>query len=168
MEQAANDSPIEEAVRLLRAGEIDEGIKVLGDILRADMDDARAHMLIGIAYGKKSDKLHAIHHLETSVNLDENPKALFNLGMIYEASHRVDEAVRQYRRAIQLDPNYSMAQEALHKLQEQFSAAHIQDLPAEEETVEPPHEPETQEAHEHHRQGGLRNLLRFHKKDNSQ
>jgi len=168
VEQAANDSPIEEAIRLLKAGEIDEGIKVLGDILRADMDDARAHMLIGIAYGKKNDKLHAIHHLETSVNLDENPKALFNLGMIYEASHRIDEAVRQYRRAVQLDPDYAMALEALHKLQTQFAAAHIQDLPAAEETEAPPNEPQTQDAHEHHREGGLRNLLRFHNKDNSQ
>jgi tetratricopeptide (TPR) repeat protein len=169
MEQAASDSPKEEGIRLLRAGQIDEAIQVLGDVLRADKDDPQAHMYIGVCYGQKNDKLHAIHHLETSVNLEENPKALYNLGMVYESAHRIDEAVRQYRMAVQLDPDYAMAQQALHKLQEQYAAAHIQDSPVEEHIQEEASdhadaEPAT-DAGAQHRTGGFRNLLRFRRKD---
>lgn len=129
MEESASGPTREEGLKLLKAGQVDDAIRVLGDLLRQNMDDAQLHMYLGIAYGQKNDKLHAIHHLETSVNLEENPKVLYNLGLIYESSHRIDEAVRQYRRSIQLDPDYTLAQQALHKLQEQFAAAHIQDAP---------------------------------------
>lgn len=138
MEQAASDSPKNEGLQFLKAGQVDEAIEAFERALHHDQDDAQLHMYLGIAYGRKNDKLHAIHHLETSVNLDENPRALYNLGMIYETAHRIDEAVRQYKMAIQLDPAYAQAQDALGRLQSQFAAAHVQDSPPVEEAAEAP------------------------------
>jgi Flp pilus assembly protein TadD len=171
VEQAASDSPKEEGLRLLKAGQVDDAIKVFGDALRANMDDAQLHMYLGICYGQKNDKLHAIHHLETSVNLHEDPKALFNLGMIYESAHRFDEAVRQYRMAVQLDPGYTRAQEALDKLHSQFEAAHpVAAPPAEEPQAEAAAEAQVPadaaNSQPQRPPGGIRNLLRFGRKQN--
>jgi len=116
----------EEGLRLLKAGQIDQAIDVLGKVLQADSDDAKAHMYIGIAYYRKNDRLHSIHHLEESLRLEESPKGYYNLGLVYEAVHRVDEAVRQYRMALEMDPNYELAQQALKRLHDQFEAGHSQ------------------------------------------
>lgn len=137
MEQTEGGSPREEGMRLLKAGQVDEAIAIWGDLCRKEPDDAQLHMLLGIAYGAKNDKLHAIHHLETSINIEENPKTLYNLGLIYESAHRVDEAVRQYKMAVHLDPSYTLAQQALDKLQSQYEAAHAP-APIVDETVQQP------------------------------
>jgi tetratricopeptide (TPR) repeat protein len=116
----------EEGLRLLKAGQIDQAIDVLGKVLQADSEDAKAHMYIGIAYYQKNDRLHSIHHLEESLRLEETPKGYYNLGLVYEAVHRVDEAVRQYRMALEMDPNYELAKLALKRLHDKFEAGHSQ------------------------------------------
>lgn len=112
----------EEGLRLLKAGQIDQAIDVLGKVLQADSEDAKAHMYIGIAYYQKNDRLHSIHHLEESLRLEETPKGYYNLGLVYEAVNRVDEAVRQYRMALEMDPNYELANQALKRLHDKFEA----------------------------------------------
>ncbi len=106
----------EEGLRLLKAGLIDDAVRVLTEVIKTDEDDALAHMYLGAAFNEKSDKLHAIHHFEESLRLDETAKGYYNLALIYESVHRVDEAVRQYRMALEIDPNYAPAQEALDRL----------------------------------------------------
>lgn len=116
----------EEGLRLLKAGQIDQAIDVLGKVLQADSEDAKAHMYIGIAYYQKNDRLHSIHHLEESLRLEETPKGYYNLGLVYEAVHRVDEAVRQYRMALEMDPKYELAKQALKRLHDKFKAGNSQ------------------------------------------
>ena len=106
----------EEGLRLLKAGQVDDAVRVLTEVIRADEDDALAHMYLGAAFNTKGDKLHAIHHFEESLRLEETAKGYYNLALIYEAVHRLDEAVRQYRMAIEIDANYAPAQEALNRL----------------------------------------------------
>lgn len=124
METTPGTASTDEGLRLLKAGQVDQAIEVLGKTLQADSDDARAHMVIGIAYNRKGDRLHAIHHLEESVRLEESARTYYNLGLVYESANRVDEAIREYRMAVELDPSYTPAQEALKKLHDQFEAAH--------------------------------------------
>lgn len=112
----------EEGIRLLKAGKIAESIEKLQQALAMDPEDAQIHCYLGAAYNAVPDKLHAIHHFEECVRLEESPKAYYNLGLVYESVHRVDEAVRQYRMALELDPNYTKAREALEKLHERFEA----------------------------------------------
>ena len=119
----------EEGLRLLKAGQIDDAIKVL-EKLRDKTDDAQACAYLGAAYSQKGDKMNAIHAFEESLRLNETPKAYFNLAVVYESVGRNDEAVREYRMAVDLDPNYALAQEALKRLHDQFAASHPQPEPA--------------------------------------
>ena len=119
----------EEGLRLLKAGQIDDAIKVL-EKLRDKTDDAQACAFLGAAYSQKGDKMNAIHAFEESLRLNETHKAYFNLAVVYESVGRNDEAVREYRMAIELDGNYALAQEAIKRLQDQYAASHPQPEPA--------------------------------------
>jgi tetratricopeptide (TPR) repeat protein len=120
MEAFPGSAPKEEGLSLLKAGKIGEAIARLEQALALDPDDAQVHMYLGAAYNGVPDKLHAIHHFEESLRLEENPKAYYNLGLVYESVHRIDEAVRQYRMALDVDPSYANAQAALKKLHDGF------------------------------------------------
>ena len=118
----------EEGMRLLKAGQLDEAICVLEKV-RDKTDDPHVCSYLGAAYSKKDDKLNAIHAFEESLRLQETPKAYFNLALVYESVGRIDEAVREYRMAAELDPNYTPAQEALKRIQGQFTGAQPQAQP---------------------------------------
>lgn len=124
METSSSSSLKEEGLRLLKAGQVDDAIETLKRAARADPEDARTHCYLGAAYNQKHDKLHAIAEFEECLRLEETPKAYYNLGRIYESVHRVDEAVRQYRMAVELDPDYSPATQALQKLHSRFESEH--------------------------------------------
>lgn len=110
----------EEGIRLLKAGQIDESIRILDKFCDKN-DDHQAWAYLGAAYTQKGDKMQAIHAFEESLRLQETPKAYFNLALVYESVGRIDEAVREYRMATELDPNYNPAQEALVRLANQFA-----------------------------------------------
>jgi len=112
----------EDGLRLLKAGQVDDAIHALEQALKADSDDYETHMYLGAAYHQKADRLHSIHHFEESIRLQETAKGYYNLALVYESVHRYDEAVRQYRMALETDPGYTKAREALDKLHELFEA----------------------------------------------
>ena len=120
MESCEVNDVINSGLKEFKGGNIDQAIQIFGDILRKDEDNAQAHSYIAAAYSKKGDKLHAIRHFEEAVRLDESAKAYFNLGAMYEQTHRIDEAVRQYRMALEMDPNYTRANDALNLIKEKF------------------------------------------------
>lgn len=124
MEPIPGNAPKDEGIRLLKAGQVSEAIAKFEEALATDADDAQLHGYLGAAYNSASNRLHAIHHFEESLRLDETPRAYFNLGLMYETVHRVDEAVRQYRMALELNPDYAPAQEALKKLQDRYESEH--------------------------------------------
>ncbi len=114
----------DEGLSLFRSGRVREAIAKLEDALRLDDEDPQTHTYLGAAYNAANDKLHAVHHFEESVRLLESPNSLYNLGVAYESVHRIDEAVRQYRMAAELDPSYTKACDALQRLHTQYTAAH--------------------------------------------
>ncbi len=123
METFPGSASKEEGLRLLKSGQVKEAIQALKSVLESDGDDAQVHSYLGVAYHQNNDRLHSVYHMEESLRLHETPSACYNLGLAYEECHRIDEAVRQYRRALALDPNYANAQAAMQKLQEKFLAA---------------------------------------------
>lgn len=114
----------EDGLLLLKAGQAEEAIQALEQALAVDSDDYETHMYLGAAYHQNADRLHSIHHFEESLRLQETAKGYYNLGLVYEAVHRYDEAVRQYRMALELDADYAKAQDALNKLHSLFESQH--------------------------------------------
>lgn len=134
METSPESITKEEGIRLMKAGQFGEAIDVLGQLVEQDPEDPELQGYLGIAYFQKGDKLHAIRHLEESVNIQETPRMYYNLGLVYEAAYREDEAIRQYKMALDMDSNYTLAQKALDKLHQTFEAAHPTRPPEEEAT----------------------------------
>ncbi len=116
-----------EGKNLLKEGKVDEAITALRAALELDEENAEIHTYLGAAYSKKGDRLHAVYHFEQSLNLEESARAYFNLGAMYELSKRIDEAVRQYKMALEMDKGYTKASDALTRLQEQYAIDHIHD-----------------------------------------
>lgn len=112
----------EEGLRLLKAGQVVDAIKVFEQV-RAKADDAQVCTYLGAAYSQNGDKAGAVEAFEESLRLSETPKAHFNLAVAYEAVGRIDEAMREYQKAIDLDPNYAPAQEALKRQEGQLVAS---------------------------------------------
>ncbi len=125
MDSSPEVSTKEEGLRLLKAGELDAAIKTL-ETLRQQIEDAQVCAYLGAAYSQKGERLRAIRAFEEALRIKETPKAYFNLAVMYEAVGRMDEAVREYRMAIELDSEYAPAQKAIHRLQEQFAATQPQ------------------------------------------
>ncbi len=113
----------EEGLRLLKAGQLNDAIKVLEKV-REKVDDASVCSYLGAAYDQKGDRVNAIHAFEESLRLSETPKAYYNLAVVYESVGRIDEAVREYRMAVELDPNYKPAADAIERLHNKFAADH--------------------------------------------
>jgi Flp pilus assembly protein TadD len=124
MESIPGSALKDEGLSLLRSGNPREAIARLEEALKLDSDDAQVHTLLGAAYSAAQDKLHSIHHFEEAVRLSETPNGLYNLGVAYESVHRIDEAVRQYRMATELNPAYTKAHEALERLHNTHLAGH--------------------------------------------
>jgi len=118
----------EEGLRLLKAGQLDNAIRVMEKV-REKTDDAQLCSYLGAAYSQKGDKINAISAFEESLRLQETPKAYFNLALVYESVGRIDEAVREYRMATELDASYAPAQEALTRLHNQFAGVQPQAEP---------------------------------------
>ena len=114
----------EEGLRLLKSGQVDEAIKVLKELSQTESDDPQIFTYLGAAYNQKGDRLHAINAFEKSVDLEETPKSLYNLGLIYEQCERLQEAIWQYDNALKLDPSYTQAQQAIDRIKEAYRAAH--------------------------------------------
>ena len=110
----------DQVMALIGSGNIDEAIAILIDVCSNDSDNAQIHALLGVAYQQKGDKMHAVYHFEEALRLDESAKNYYNLGAMYELSRRIDEAVRQYNMAIEMDSEYSKAKNALDRLRQSY------------------------------------------------
>lgn len=59
----------------------------------------------------------AIKEFEKALKINsKSPQLYYNLGIVYEAKNMIEKASEMYRRALELDPNYTFAKEHLDKL----------------------------------------------------
>jgi Flp pilus assembly protein TadD len=134
MEASQQAASKEHGLQLLKAGQVDEAIHVLKQLEEADPDDPQVHTYLGAAFSRKSDRLHAVWEFEEALRLEESAANYYNLGAMYESLHRMDEAVREYLTATQLDPSHARAAQAVARLHDQFQAEH---QPPPEEPAQP-------------------------------
>ncbi len=96
---------------------LDEAVKYLTDALAIDPEYADARFDLGRIYAMKGDLNRALSEF-SAIFTTEPRYALYHyeLGRIFEGAKATDKAKREYERALQLDPNFKQAREALEKL----------------------------------------------------
>jgi protein O-mannosyl-transferase len=96
---------------------LDDAIRYLSDSLSLEPEYADARFDLGRIYAMRGDLNRALG--EFAVIFRTEPRyALYHyeLGRIFEGAKAVDKAKQEYERALQLDPGFSRAKEALDRL----------------------------------------------------
>lgn len=104
-------------VEAFKAGNCDKAIDELETATQLDHENYKAFNYLGAAYAAKDRYNAAIGAFKTAEQIAPNVANIhYNIAQAYEATGILNEAEYEYERAIQVDPNYVKAQEALAKL----------------------------------------------------
>ena len=87
-------------------------------IISKNKSYSQAYYNLGfIALVNKEDYPEAIKQFSSAINSDQNyVEAFYNRGLAYEYSGNIDAAVKDYKSALSIFPNYGLAKERLSKL----------------------------------------------------
>jgi len=93
------------AVRLLQAGQADEGLSLLETAAQRGPDTPQVELLLGAAYTLQGNLAEALKALLAAQRLrPDDPQVAMGLGTVYEALGDRDSAARQYRKARAMSP----------------------------------------------------------------
>jgi len=111
----AQSSLLQTAWNFFKLGHISDAETIGQEVLQLDHKQAEAHHLLGavaLHYGKAKE---AVDCMKLAVQFNsKNPEALSNFGLAYHEQGLLEEAIKQYRRAVQLAPQYINAHYNLH------------------------------------------------------
>lgn len=111
-------------VDAFKAGEIDKAIRELEASTQLDNRNYKAFAYLGAAYAAASRYNAAIGAFKVSAQLNPCVASIhYNIGQAYEASGIPLEAEWEYERALQIDPKYTKAAEALAQLKKKLHHA---------------------------------------------
>lgn len=93
---------------LLRAGKVQEGIRILEEVQKKDPSIPHTWFNLGIEYKRMGESQKAIQQLEQMARLvPDEPITHYNLGVLYKAEGRAAEANAKFELAARLDPNFA-------------------------------------------------------------
>src|SRR5262249_46352666 len=114
---SGNDLALRNARDLLSQGNAVGAEPILRSVFEANNSDAEANSLLGASLSMQGRANESIPFLERAVGLDPGKASYYyNLGAVVERSGDPKRATDCYRRAVQLDPQYARAAEALQRL----------------------------------------------------
>ena len=88
-------------------GDLREAVKEYQKVLDLDSKNAKAHLNLGIVYGRQEQWKKEISQYEKAIRVDPDfAEAYFNLGVAYQGRGRLKEAMAQYQKTVQIYPNY--------------------------------------------------------------
>jgi serine/threonine-protein kinase len=88
----------------LRAGKLPDAVVAYTKVTELKPDDNSGYQQLGTAYQLAGDYAHARVNYERAISLGPNANAYSNLGFIYYAERRYEDAVRAFNDAIRLAP----------------------------------------------------------------
>ena len=100
----------------LHRRQYDKAIERYRSALKTNSRAANVHTNLAIALSMVGDSPGAVRHFERSAALRPTARARFNLGRAYEVLGRRDAALRAYRGALAIDPNYRSARARIDAL----------------------------------------------------
>lgn len=103
-------SLFEQAVQHHRAGQLEDAERLYRTLLTSQPGHADSLYMMGLIVFKRGDYRGAADLIEHAIRIKKNdPFCHFNLGNCYRLLGRLDDAVREYKRATTIKPDYSEA-----------------------------------------------------------
>jgi len=94
-------------------------IEALEDALKGDDKDGAIYSLMASNYRKMKNYIKASQNIQTAISLEpQNPIYHFNYANILQDLNHKEEAIEQYKKALELKPDFKEAKEELEKLDE--------------------------------------------------
>jgi Flp pilus assembly protein TadD len=98
------------AIRLVGAGQYEQGITLLQKVTQKAPGAAAAYVDLGIAYGRSGDLDHAVASLKRAVELNPRQLVAYNeLGMLYRRKGEFGAARESYEKALGIFPGFHYA-----------------------------------------------------------
>ena len=98
------------ANQLMKNDNLDAAISAFKLAVELDPEFIRAHINLGVAYGKIAQSIDEIAHLEQAVKLEPTSfEAHYNLGIAYSKTQRYTEALVACQQAVKLNPDHAKA-----------------------------------------------------------
>lgn len=120
MEQSNNH--YEAGLAAMKAGDYDSAIRELEEASRQSHKDYKVFNCLGAAYAAKGRFEKAIGAFKTAEQIAPNIARIhYNIAQAYEAVGILTEAEYEYEKAVQLDPAYTKAVEALKALKDRLN-----------------------------------------------
>ena len=111
------NTPIWNGVELLEKEQLDEAIISLEESSKMFPNSYECFVYLGIAYAKKSFFNRAIGAFKKACDLKTiSANAHYNLGLAYEGAGILDEALKEFNTAHELNPAHSLSQEKIIEL----------------------------------------------------
>jgi tetratricopeptide (TPR) repeat protein len=108
-------------VEAFKSGAMDKAVELLEAATQDNHNDHKAFCFLGAAYAAKDRYNAAIGAFKTAEQIAPGVASIhYNIAQAYEASGILNEAEYEYGRAIEINPGYTKAQEALAKLKEKL------------------------------------------------
>jgi tetratricopeptide (TPR) repeat protein len=108
-------------VDAFKAGDIDTAIQELETATHLDHENHKAFSYLGAAYAAKQRYNAAIGAFKTAEQIAPGVASIhYNIAQAYEASGILMEAEYEYERAIEIDPTYQRATEALENVKKKL------------------------------------------------
>lgn len=116
----ANDH-FELGVSAFNAGDIEMAIEELESATELDDTNYRAFNYLGASYAAKKRYSTAVGAFKRAEKLHPNCASIhFNIAQAYEADDVMSEAEYEYNKALEIDPNYKRAEDALNSIKEKL------------------------------------------------
>lgn len=98
-------------------GWYDYAIKEFKETIKLTPDFAEAHNNLGLSYWYKGNLLDAEYEFKTAIHYKKNCfEAHYNLGLLFEISERYRASAQEYRRALEIMPDFKLAQKHLKEV----------------------------------------------------
>jgi tetratricopeptide (TPR) repeat protein len=117
-------SAYDQGIAAFRAGRTAEAIRLLKEAVSENPRDQRSYMVLGAAHIQRREFDDAIVAFERARDIrpDQAP-VHYNLGLAYQRAGRPQEAQVAFRAALEVDPSYEKAKEALDRAAPQQAPA---------------------------------------------
>ncbi len=113
-----NKARVNLAMLLLESDEVDSAKTLLEQAIKMDDKDAKAYTNLGLLYYAQKDIDKAVHYFDQAVEVDSTcAEAHYNLGMAFAESGLLLEAIREWRKVVELAPDSDIAEQAKMSLE---------------------------------------------------